>query len=144
MRRKRVAIYVEENALLRRLDALYWQLCICKSYVAYENKSLCQSLRGASLTVNVQTLTPCQVVYQYFQTAKITPIFSYYSLNSNILIIIKCLKEATSLSSDSLVFNARTRTRCNVGGKRAAHASESPTPPTLRTSTDVYLNNAIV
>ena len=32
----------------------------------------------------------------------------------------------------------------NVGGKRVAHASESPTPPTLRTSTDVYLNNAIM
>jgi hypothetical protein len=32
----------------------------------------------------------------------------------------------------------------NVGGKRAAHASESPTPPTLRTSTRIYLNNAIV
>jgi hypothetical protein len=32
----------------------------------------------------------------------------------------------------------------NVFYKRAAHASESPTPPTLRTSTDVYLNNAIV
>jgi hypothetical protein len=29
----------------------------------------------------------------------------------------------------------------NVGGKRAAHASESPTPPTLRTST-TQINNA--
>jgi hypothetical protein len=30
---------------------------------------------------------------------------------------------------------------CNVGGKRAAQASERRTPPNLRTSTDVYLNN---
>jgi hypothetical protein len=29
----------------------------------------------------------------------------------------------------------------NVGGKRAAQASERRTPPNLRTSTDVYLNN---
>jgi hypothetical protein len=32
----------------------------------------------------------------------------------------------------------------NVPGKRVAQASESRTPPTLRTSMSVYLNNVII
>jgi hypothetical protein len=45
-----------------------------------------------------------------------------------------------SLRLDMNIFTAFV----NVDGKRVAQASESRTPPTLRTSMSVYLNNVII